>query len=227
MKALQEIEMGNVMGLGAAGADGRIGGRLERELEVWEGVVRGKRKGYRDSIKAKARDGGEVGVEGEEPDVKRVRIDGGGGGDEETEGQEVRGRLDEGRQLVVGGSPVVPLRRDEGLGEEMGESTGEFAVPMPRVNGTGQHGHTHFQTQQQRPQVDDELDEDLEPEDTYQDDDETEDEEQAEEEEDEDEEDDEVRRKKDDEIDGYGPDEQLRRGMNGEVDDGGTDEDSD
>ncbi len=43
--------MAQVMGLGAVGEDGKVGGRLERELEVWETVVRGKRKGYREKVK--------------------------------------------------------------------------------------------------------------------------------------------------------------------------------
>ncbi|KIW15030.1 hypothetical protein PV08_07817 [Exophiala spinifera] len=53
IKALEQIEMGAVMGLGATGPDGRRGGRLERELEAYEEHIRGKRKGYRDKVKAR------------------------------------------------------------------------------------------------------------------------------------------------------------------------------
>ncbi|KAL6252967.1 hypothetical protein RBB50_000686 [Rhinocladiella similis] len=53
IKALEQIEMGGVMGLGAVGQDGRLGGRLERELEAYEEHIKGKRKGYRDKVKAR------------------------------------------------------------------------------------------------------------------------------------------------------------------------------
>ncbi len=66
------------MEIGKTGKDGRQGGRLERELEVFESVVRGKRKGYREKVKA--RESGVSGVDGDEgdeergePEKKRVR----------------------------------------------------------------------------------------------------------------------------------------------------------
>ncbi|KAJ9625330.1 hypothetical protein H2204_010422 [Knufia peltigerae] len=58
IKALEQIEMGGVMELGAVGQDGRLGGRLERELEAYEEHIRGKRKGYRDKVKARESAGG-------------------------------------------------------------------------------------------------------------------------------------------------------------------------
>lgn len=71
LKALQEMELEKVMGLGERNEDGSVGGRLERELAVFEEVVRGKRKGYRDKVKA--RESGVSGVEeGEEGDGERV-----------------------------------------------------------------------------------------------------------------------------------------------------------
>lgn len=58
MKALGEIEMAQVMNLGVMGKDGKRGGRVEREVEAWEGNVRGKRRGYRDKVKARDSVGG-------------------------------------------------------------------------------------------------------------------------------------------------------------------------
>ena len=77
--------MGGVMGIGEVGRDGKVGGRLERELEVWEGVVRGKRKGYREKVKMRESGTGVAGGseedrshekerEGGERDAKRARV---------------------------------------------------------------------------------------------------------------------------------------------------------
>ena len=82
MKAIHELELDQVMEIGKVGKDGRVGGRLERELEVFESVVRGKRKGYRDKVKARESAGGTSNVEGPageddedrgEPEKKRIR----------------------------------------------------------------------------------------------------------------------------------------------------------
>ncbi|KIX07243.1 uncharacterized protein Z518_01896 [Rhinocladiella mackenziei CBS 650.93] len=79
IQALREIEMAGVMELGVVGKDGRLGGRLEREMEVYENTMRGKRKGYRDKIKARESGGGapDAEVEGTddrgEPSSKRAR----------------------------------------------------------------------------------------------------------------------------------------------------------
>lgn len=76
LKALREMELDRVMGLEERNEDGSVGGRLERELAVFEEIVRGKRKGYREKVKA--RESG-VGAEGEgaegegERDAKRPR----------------------------------------------------------------------------------------------------------------------------------------------------------
>ena len=87
LKAIQEIEMAQVMRLGAVGEDGKVGGRLERELEVWETVVRGKRKGYREKVKQRESGVEPVGGsdesqmlnedEGGEREAKRARMEGG------------------------------------------------------------------------------------------------------------------------------------------------------
>lgn len=70
------------MDLGAVGKDGRTGGRLERELEVYEQALMQKRKGARDRKSNKARestgtgiDGGDEADEDErgEPSNKRAR----------------------------------------------------------------------------------------------------------------------------------------------------------
>lgn len=88
IKALYEIEFDQVMQLGVTGSDGKRGGRLEREVESWEGNVRGKRAGYREKVKARQSTGtnGDTtigtldddaeAVEGEqEHQNKRLRID--------------------------------------------------------------------------------------------------------------------------------------------------------
>lgn len=67
------MELGQLMEL-----DGREGGgRLERELEAWETVVKGKRKGYREKVKGRQSGvgaGGEEGEERGEPETKRARV---------------------------------------------------------------------------------------------------------------------------------------------------------
>lgn len=82
IKALGEIEMADVMGLGVLGADGKRGGRVEREVEKWEGDVRGKRRGYREKVRARESGVTEsnlgdttMEVEDGEQEFKRARID--------------------------------------------------------------------------------------------------------------------------------------------------------
>ena len=82
LKALKEIEFDNVMELGAVGKDGRLGGQLERELQVYEEALMQKRKGARDRKSNKVRestgtaaDGGDEAEDDErgEPSSKRAR----------------------------------------------------------------------------------------------------------------------------------------------------------
>ncbi|EXJ91124.1 hypothetical protein A1O1_04231 [Capronia coronata CBS 617.96] len=82
LKALKEMEMAGVMELGAVGQDGRLGGRLEREMEAYEEIIQRKRKGYRDKVKARESlagdgEGGEDGEAGAaergEPSSKKAR----------------------------------------------------------------------------------------------------------------------------------------------------------
>ncbi|KIW34787.1 uncharacterized protein PV07_01543 [Cladophialophora immunda] len=76
MAALKEIEFGNVMELGAVGEDGRTGGRLEREVEVYEEIIGRKRRGYREKVKARESGGAEGAGEMEdrgEPSSKKIR----------------------------------------------------------------------------------------------------------------------------------------------------------
>lgn len=77
LKALKEIEMDGVMELGAVGKDGRLGGRLEREMEAYEEIIQRKRKGYRDKVKAReslAGDGDDgQGADRGEPSNKKAR----------------------------------------------------------------------------------------------------------------------------------------------------------
>jgi len=74
LAALKEMELDQIMEL-----DGREGGgRLEKELEAWETVVKGKRKGYREKVKGRQSGVGADGEEGEErgePQTKRPRVD--------------------------------------------------------------------------------------------------------------------------------------------------------
>ena len=90
LKALHEMELDKVMGLGERREDGSVGGRLERELAVFEEIVRGKRKGYREKVKAREsgvgaeageRDGGADG----ERDAKRARRESEADADEEQD----------------------------------------------------------------------------------------------------------------------------------------------
>jgi DNA polymerase epsilon subunit 3 len=97
LNALREIEMGGVMELD--GAEGE--GRLQKELAVFEEVIKGKRKGYREKVKARESGGGdrsELGERGEamegviergEPEAKKVRRTSGGedeaGSDEDVD----------------------------------------------------------------------------------------------------------------------------------------------
>lgn len=91
LSALREMELGGIMEL-----DGREGGgRLERELEAWESVVKGKRRGYREKVK-----GRQSGVgEGEEPEAKRVRVDEEGMFNGEGTGSHTSGDGEEHRHL--------------------------------------------------------------------------------------------------------------------------------
>jgi DNA polymerase epsilon subunit 3 len=77
LNAVKEIEMEGIMELGKVGEDGRRGGRLERELELFEESVRGKRKGYREKVKARESQGNTTlgAEEGGEREAKRVKMD--------------------------------------------------------------------------------------------------------------------------------------------------------
>ncbi|KPI43078.1 DNA polymerase epsilon subunit D [Cyphellophora attinorum] len=102
LNALREIELAGVMEVGKVDAvTGQNSGRLEREMAVYEEMVRGKRKGYRDKVKARESAGGpgagDTTIEGEEnlergePEAKKLRR---GSGDEEME-ETVEGGEDE------------------------------------------------------------------------------------------------------------------------------------
>ncbi|KIW81494.1 hypothetical protein Z517_04519 [Fonsecaea pedrosoi CBS 271.37] len=78
MAALKEIEFANVMDLGAVGKDGRTGGRLERQVEVYEEIIGKKRRGYREKVKARESGGGAADGDGDaedrgEPSNKKIR----------------------------------------------------------------------------------------------------------------------------------------------------------
>lgn len=128
MKAIHECELDKVMGVGEIGKDGRVGGRLERELEVFESVVRGKRKGYREKVKA--RESGVSGVdgeEGEEREKKRVRRS----SDENPEDEELldaqlNGTVDENGPDygLVGGRFAAPENGQDERGQDYGIAGG-------------------------------------------------------------------------------------------------------
>jgi len=125
LKALREIEMDGVMGMGG---DGRKAGRVEREVEKWEGDVRGKRKGYREKVKARESGVGDttvgtvdtaLGEEGEERENKRVRI-----GEEDEEGRdESAGPITDGTNRLKLNIGRAKSDEDEenGDGDEVGD----------------------------------------------------------------------------------------------------------
>jgi hypothetical protein len=228
LKAIQEIEMGGVMGLGAAGADGTVGGRLERELEVFESVVKGKRKGYREKVKARESGasnlgGGretEDGQESGQREAKRARLEDGDHGD--TQQTATRDGVASTAQML----PLPPLQHKL--------ATMTPHTPFANTNGAAPHHPDDGRI------PDDDLEDDLDDNDNAdgeaddvpsEEDDEDEDEDEDEEDEDEDENE---RKADEDELDGYGPEDQLRHDMNGgedeeeeggggEEDDGGSD----
>lgn len=205
------------MGLGQVGPDGKVGGRLERELEVFENVVRGKRKGYREKVKARESGAsnlaetktGDDGNEGGEREAKRARLE-----DEEDDGQTPNQR-----QGATGDKTAMPAQQSPPHSSTM--------PPPPRARATN-GAMSHLPNDDTIPDDDlgDEHDdhaEDEEGDEARSEDDEDED--QAEEE---DEDEDEERRPDEDDLDGYGPDDQLRHDMNGgDDDDDGLGDESD
>ena len=102
LKALKEIEMDGVMQLGSVGSDGRLGGRLERELEAYEEIIKSKRKGYRDKVKVRE-SLGDADAEDErgEPSNKKARRM---SGDEDVDDEDER-MLEQQLNGVPGSSP--------------------------------------------------------------------------------------------------------------------------
>ena len=102
IKALREIELDQVMQLDVLGSDGRRGGRVEREVEVWEKEIRGKRKGYRDRVKARESGGG-VGDTTLEGDTSLIVEGDGDGKGNEDQHEKKRMRIeDDGREGSTG-----------------------------------------------------------------------------------------------------------------------------
>jgi hypothetical protein len=188
IKAIQEIEMGQVMGLGEVGPDGKVGGRLERELEVWETVVRGKRKGYREKVKMResgagrdSENGDGASKDGEERDAKRARV-------EEEEGRAGDARTDryEGAHSLGGEQPHPDPSSRQTLTN--GAAKGPVGHDVHDDDDGEDDGYDEGSAEGDETQPDEEDD----PEDE---------EEPAPDEE---------------ELDGYGPDDQLRHDMNGD-----------
>lgn len=92
VKALREIEMDGVMGLGQLQKDGRRGGRIEREVEKWEGDVRGKRRGYREKVRARESGVGAGDTTVGDTTVATVDVE---GADQDREHENKRVRMDE------------------------------------------------------------------------------------------------------------------------------------
>ena len=194
LKACEELELGEVMQLGVvvdggeAGGGGIVGGRLERELAVWEGVVRGKRKGYREKVRAKGGKGGEKGEKGEGVDESTVMEE----EDGERDAKRVRMGTDGDRDGEGGAGMAPPASRSFVAGEGQRSAANGASRPLSADGQIDDGDET---------QLDDEGD---------QDDDDANGDEGQDEEDDEDE-----PSRGDEETDGYGPDDQLRHDMNG------------
>jgi DNA polymerase epsilon subunit 3 len=219
LKAIQEIEMDGIMGLGALGTDGKVGGRLERELEVFENVVRGKRKGYREKVKARESGasivggGGKGGVDGDEGgerQTKRARYE------DDEEGQH------DTRQNGPGGETATTARTQPPTRQYYHHQ--HSATMGPPSSGPATNGATpHLPNDDTLP--DDDLDDEHEDnaDDEEVDDARSEEDDVDQEEEGEEGEDDE-RQAEEDDLDGYGPDDQLRHDMNNGEDDESRDD---
>jgi len=118
--------MGPLMGIGEIGPDGRRGGQLERELEMWESAVKGKRKGYRDKIKARESGvsdavNGEDGQDDErgEPDMKRARMD-------------VDDSAEASQRHANGNGNAMPPPRQQRLNLSLGRANGSHQHALPQ-----------------------------------------------------------------------------------------------
>ena len=162
IKALKEIEMENVMGLGMLGKDGRRGGRVEREVEKWEGDVRGKRRGYREKVKARESgvgdttvgtldtEGGEGDGDGEERDreneAKRIRID-----DDD-------GRYGSAGPIVTG-TNQLKLNVGRRKSDEVDDGEGDEAGDDAEEDESEQEGENEEEEEQEELQNGEEIDE--------------------------------------------------------------------
>ena len=187
--------MGDVMGLSEVGVDGKVGGRLERELEVWETVVRGKRKGYREKVKM--RESGAGAGSSENGDGERKE---GQGEEEEGEREAKRARVEEG---VEG---VVWTEGDDGAasfggGQQTSPPHPDSRQPLTNGAAKGQVAAHDINDDEGEEDDDDEGSADGDETQPDEEDDPEEEEEPAPGEE---------------ELDGYGPDDQLRHDMNGD-----------
>lgn len=229
LKAIQEIEMAGVMGLGQVGPDGKPGGRLERELEVFETVVKGKRKGYRDKVKAREsgashsndRRGVVDGDDGGEREAKRARFEEGG-----------EGGLDSDQQATPGKAVTTTARMSRPPSVQVQHHPSAPTTSSPARPGINGRTPDHLPNDDAVAEGDagdenGENEEDEEDEDGHSEEDEDDDQEGGEDEgEEEDEEED--RHPNEDDLDGYGPDDQLRLDMEaGNEDDDGSGDDSD
>ena len=128
--ALREIEFSGQMELGAVGEDGRLGGRLEREVELYEEGVLKKRRGYREKVKMRESGGaGDEEVDGE-PSSKKARRT-----SEREEDEEQRMLEQQLNGMAEAGASGEGQERD--AQRSNGEATG-FTVVVP--NGHAKEG---------------------------------------------------------------------------------------
>ena len=191
------------------GADGKVGGRLERELEVFENVVKGKRKGYREKVKARESGGSNLndgGDENGERGPKRPRF-------EEEDGQDPDQQAASGLEVPATARPSVASQRQYHHHQQQQQQ--QFrATPPPKddmpPDDESQDEHDGNAPDEEgselRSEEDDDDDDDQDGE---------EDEEEAEE-----------RAPEEDDLEGYGPDDQLRHDLDGRDEDE-DDDDSD
>lgn len=124
------------MQLGVMGKDGKRGGRLEREVESWEGNVRGKRAGYREKVKARQ----STGTNG---DTTFGTVDDDGEGEEEEEPEHDNKRL----------------RIDDEGQEREGSATGEISKSTQKLK-LGVNGNRRIQEQDEDDDVEDDIQDD-------------------------------------------------------------------
>lgn len=151
IKGLREIEMDQVMQIGVIGKDGKKSSRVEREVEMWESEVRGKRRGYRERVKARESGAGDTTMgtlvgeaEGEEHETKRQRLDPDDAGREGSAGPITQGTNN--IKLNVGRRKSDEDQIEDDVGDEDADDSSEEEV------------FEDAEEDQDEPQADDDID---------------------------------------------------------------------